>query len=225
MGFFALLGVSVLVLFSHSWTWFIFALSLCLFLFVQWRLASGDRGLWGRFKTQALFVGTTVGVGLLSDLMRTLLSPISSTASVVATARSSIGLPNPAYLLSGMQHAVNVTLGGVFASGLLIFLSVAGFFALLRLKSEISNFFIAWICVACVSILFAADDLVFNRFLFMWPWVVLSGFGLSGVVWFVCSRVGGFKGWRLWMIIVVLGFVFFVLLNGSLRYLFNINIW
>ena len=225
LGFSALLGVSVLVLFSHSWTWFIFALSLCLFLFMQWRLASRDRGLWGRFKTQALFVGTTVGVGLLSDLMRKLLSPVSSAASVVATVQSSIGLPNPAFLLSGMQHAVDVTLGGVFASGLLIFLSVAGFFVLLRIKSDVSGFFIAWICVACVSILFAADDFVFNRFLFMFPWVVLSGLGLAGVIWFVSSRVGGFKGWRLWMIIVVLGFVFLALLNGSVRYLFNINIW
>ena len=28
LGFFALLGVSVLILFSHSWTWFVFVLSL-----------------------------------------------------------------------------------------------------------------------------------------------------------------------------------------------------
>ncbi len=224
-GFFALLGVSVLVLFSHSWTWFVFALSLCLFLFMQWRVANHDRGLWGRFKTQALFVGATVGVGLFSDLMRRLLSADSSTASVVATAQSGIGLPNPAYLLSGMQHAVDITLGGVFASGLLVFLSVAGFFVLLRMKSEVSSLFVAWICVVCVSILFAADDFVFNRFLFLLPWVVLSGLGLSWVVQFVSLRVGGFKGWRLWVIVLVLGFVFLVLLNGSLRYLFNINIW
>ena len=32
LGFFRLLGVSVLVLFSHSWTWFVFALSLVMFL-------------------------------------------------------------------------------------------------------------------------------------------------------------------------------------------------
>jgi len=225
LGFFALLSLSVLVLFSHSWTWFIFALSLCLFLFLQWRLATHDRGLWGRFKMQALIVSSTVGVGLLGDLMRKLLSPVSSTASVLGTAQSSIGLPNPAFLLSGMQHAVDITLGGVFASGLLVFLGVAGFIVLLRIKSESSSFFIAWICVACVSILFAANDLVFNRFLFMLPWVVLSGLGLSSIVWFVGSRVGGFKGWRLWVVVLVLGFVFLVLLNGSLRYLFNINIW
>ena len=40
LGFFALLGVSVLVLFSHSWTWFVFALSLAMFLFLEWRLAA-----------------------------------------------------------------------------------------------------------------------------------------------------------------------------------------
>jgi hypothetical protein len=225
LGFFALLGVSVLVLYSHSWTWFVFAISLCLFLFMQWRLATRDRGLWGRFKMQAIFVGATVGVGLLSDLMRKLLSPASSTASVVATAQSSLGLPNPAYLVIGLGHAVNNILGGVFANGLLVFLSVAGFFVLLRFKSEVSSFFVAWICVSCMIILFAADDFVFNRFLFMLPWVVLSGLGLSCVVLFVSSRAGGFRGWRLWVILLVLGFVFLVLLNGSLRYIFNINVW
>ena len=225
LGFFALLVLSVLVLFSHSWTWFVFALSLGLFLFMQWRLATHDRGLWGRFKTQVLLVVATVGIGLLSDLMRRFLSPASSTASVVSTAQSAIGLPNPAYLLSGMQHAVDITLGGVFACGLLVFLSIAGFFVLLRLKSEVSSFFVAWICVVCVVILFAADDFVFNRFLFLLPWVVLSGLGLSWVVQVVSLRVGGFKGWRLWMIALVLGFVFLVLLNGGLRYLLNINIW
>ncbi len=224
-GFLSLLVVSILVLFSHSWTWFIFAVSLCLFLFLQWRSATRDRGLWTRFKTQALFVGASVGVGLLSDLMRKLLSPVSSTASVAATVQSSIGLPNPAFLLSGMRQAVEVTLGGVFGSGLLVFLSVVGFFVLLRFKSEVSSFFVAWICVGCVSILFAADDFVFNRFLFMLPWVVLSGLGLAGVVWFVCSKFGGFGGRRLWLIGVMLVFVFLMLLNGSLRYLFNINIW
>ena len=167
----------------------------------------------------------TVGVGLLSDLLRNVLYPISSTASVFGTAQSSLGLPSPAYLLSGLGHAVNITLGGVFSCGLLVFLSVVGFFVLLRVKSEVSGFFVAWVFVGSVSILFAADDFVFNRFLFMLPWVVLSGLGLSWVVLFVSSRVGGFRGGRLLVIWVVLGFVFLVLLNGSLRYLFNINVW
>ena len=83
--------------------------------------------------------------------------------------------------------------------------------------------------VACVSILFAAGDFVFNRALFMLPWVVLSGLGLAFVVRFVgfigLERFGGFRDWRLWVVLLVLAFVFLVLLNGSLRYLFNINIW
>ncbi len=225
LGFFAMLAVSVLVLFSHSWTWFIFELSLCLFLLIQWRYASRDRRLWDRFKTQAILIVATVGVGLLIDFVRNIISPISSTASVFATVLSSLSLPNPAYLLSGLERIVNITLGGVFASGLLVFLSICGFFVLLRAKSEVSGFFGAWISVLSASILFAADDFVFTRSLFMMPWVILSGLGLSWVVLFVHSRLGSFKGWRLWVIGAVLGFVFLVFLNESLRYLFNINIW
>ena len=70
LGFFALLGISVLVLFSHSWTWFVFALSLVMFLFLEWRLAVRNRGLWGRFKEKAILVVATVGVGFLVDLLR-----------------------------------------------------------------------------------------------------------------------------------------------------------
>jgi hypothetical protein len=116
-----------------------------------------------------------------------------------------------------------IFLGGVCQSALIAL--AFGFLVLLRFKSEVSSFFVAWICVACVTILFAADDFVFNRFLFMLPWVVLSGLGLFGVVSFVSSGEGGFRGWRLWVVALVLGFVFLVLLNGSLMYLFNINVW
>ncbi len=216
LGFFAMLSVSVLVLFSHSWTWFVFALSLCLFLFMQWRLATHDRGLYSQFKKQAILVVATIGVGLLCDLMRKLLSPASSTASVFVTAQSGLGLPNPAYLLSGLGHAVNITLGGVFSGGLLVFLSFVGFIVLLRIRSNVSNFFVSWICVACVSILFAANDFVFNRFLFILPWVILSGLGLYSVILLVSSRVEG-KGRRLWVLGVFLAFVFLVLLNGSIE--------
>lgn len=225
LGFFALLGVSVLILFSHSWTWFIFALSLVVFLFLEWRLAVCERGLWGRFKVKATFVGATVGVGLFCDLIRKILSPVSSTASVFITAQSSLGFPNGAYLLSGMRGNVDFALGGVFANQLLVFLSVVGFLFLLKFKSEVSNFFVSWVFVACVSILFAAQDLVFDRFLFLMPWVVLSSLGLFSVFRFVGSRFEGWKRWRVWIVMLVLVFVFLVLLNGSLRYLFNINIW
>ena len=222
-GFFALLGVSVLVLFSHSWTWFIFALSLAVFLFLEWHLAVRDRGLWGRFKLKAGYVGATVGVGLVCDLVRKLLSPVSSTASVIATAQSSLGLPNLAYLVSGLRNSVDFVLGGVFANQLLVFLCLVGFLFLFRFKSEVANFFVSWIFVACVTILFAAKDLVFDRFLFLLPWVILSSLGLFFVLQLGMTRLDGKKPWLVW----VFGWVFalFILLNISLRYVFNINIW
>ena len=194
LGFFALLGVSVLVLFSHSWTWFVFALSLVMFLFLEWRLAARNRGLWGRFKEKAVLVVATVGVGFLVDLLRRVLSPVSSSGSVLSTVQSSLGFPNPAYLLSGMSKAVDFVLGGVFANQLLVALAFVGFLVLLRFKSEVTNFFVAWVFVVCVSILFAGGDLVFNRALFMLPWVVLSGLGLAFVISFVGSK--SWSGWR-----------------------------
>jgi hypothetical protein len=228
LGFFGLLGVSVLVLFSHSWTWFVFAVSLAMFLFLEWKLAVHNRGLWARFRDKVVLVVATIGVGLLVDLFRKVLSPVSSSGSVVSTIHSSLGFPNPAYLLSGMSKAIGFVLGGVFANQLLVALAFVGFLVLLRFKSEVSNFFVAWMFVAFVSILFAAGDLVFNRALFMLPWVVLLGFGLAFVVSFVGSKVGqlrGFKDCRFWVVLLILGFVFLVLLNYALRYLFNINIW
>jgi hypothetical protein len=65
---------------------------------------------------------------------------------------------------------------------------------LLRSEFEVSGFFVVWICVISLSILFAADDFVFTRSLFMLPWVVLSGLGLSWVILFILGlgvlRVG-----------------------------------
>jgi len=225
LGFFALLGVSVLILFSHSWTWFIFALSLGAFVFLEWCLAVRDKSLWSRFKLKATFVGATVGVGLLCDFVRKMLSPVSSSASVFATAQSSLGLPNGAYLLNGLRDSVNFVLGGIFANQLLVFLSVFGFLFLLKFKSEVSNFFVSWIFVGCICILFASENFVFDRLLFFVPWVVLSSAGLYYIVILVNSRLGGRNCWRLGFALSVLVFVFLVLLNGSLRYLFNINIW
>ena len=225
LGVFVLLGVSGLVFFSHSWTWFFFALTLCMFLLLQWRLASRDRRFWKRFKIQALLIGATLLVGLLSDFVREFLSPGSSSASVLVTAQSSLSFPNATYLLNGLRESVNFVLGGVFANQLLMFLSVVGFLVLVRLKSEVSNFLVAWVFVGCVSILFAAKDLVFDRFLFLMPWVVLSSLGLFFVVGFVSSRIGRGVNWRLFMLILILSLIFLVLLNESLRFVFNINIW
>jgi hypothetical protein len=136
-----------------------------------------------------------------------------------------LGFPNAAYLLSGLRESIDFVLGGVFANQLLVFLSVVGFLVLVRFRSEVSNFLVAWVLVGCVSILFAARDFVFDRFLFLMPWVVLSSLGLFFVIGFVSSRVGGWKGWRLWVLILVLLLIFLVLINGSLRFIFNINIF
>jgi hypothetical protein len=223
LGFFGLLGVSVLVLLSHSWTWFVFAISLLVYLFVEWRLSDRDRDLWRRFKEKGILVGATVGVGFLVDLARSLLSSMSSSGSVLAAAHLGLGFPNLGFLLSGMQKTVDFALGGIFANGLLFTLSIVGFLVLVRLRSETSNFFVSWIFVASVSILFAAKDFIFDRFLFLMPWVVLSSLGLFSVLRFASNRFDGRL--RLFVCFVVLGFVFLLLMNSGLRYLFNINVW
>ena len=223
--FFALLGVSVLILFTHSWTWYIFASSLATFLLLEWRSAVHDKPLWSRFRLKTTLIASTIGVGLVCVLVRSLLSSVTPATSVLAAAQSNLGLPNEAYLLSGFRNTVDFVLGGVFANQLLVFLSVVGFLFLLKFKSEVSNFFISWIFVACAAILFASQNLFFDRFSFLMPWVVLSSLGLFSIVGFVGSRFGGWKGWRVGLVALVLVCVFLVFLNGSLRYLFNINIW
>ena len=129
-----MLSVSVLILLSHSWTWYIFAVSLFAFLFLEWRYAVRDKTLWHRFKEKSIFVGATVSVGLFVDLARSMFSPVSSSVSVLGTANSSLGFPNGGFLLSEMQKTVDFALGGVFANGLLVFLSFVGFLVLLRFR-------------------------------------------------------------------------------------------
>jgi hypothetical protein len=222
---FSLLSMSVLILFSHSWTWFIFALSLGVFLFLEGVRTIRNRSHWSTFKVEAIFVGLTIEVGLLSDLVRQMLSPVSATSSVLATVQSSLGFPNISYVMSGMKDTVSFILGGIFANQLLIALSIIGFLVLLKIKSSVSNFFVSWIFVACFSILFAAQNLVFDRFLFLLPWIVLSSLGLFTIVGYVCSHFAGTKSWRIAIAGLILVFVFLVLLNNDLRYLFNINIF
>ncbi len=221
---FGLLGASELILFTHSWTWFVFALSLGMFLFLEWRLAVKKTSLWSRFKLKAILIGATIVVGLLSDFARKMLFPMSSTTSVFQTVQTSLSYPNAGFLLNGLRQTVNFDLGGVFANQLLIFLMIVGFLFLLTFKSEISNLLTSWIFVASVSILFASANFVFDRFLFLMPSIILSALGLSFIVRFGCGFNGSKKRKYAVEALIVL-FVFLVLLNGSLRYLFNINIW
>jgi hypothetical protein len=221
---FALLVISELILFTHSWTWFVFALSLGMFLFLEWRSAVKKTSLGSRFKLKAIFVAATIVVGLLSDFARKMLFPMSSTTSVFQTVQTSLSYPNAVFLLNGLRQTVNFDLGGVFANQLLIFLMIVGFLFLSTFKSEISNLLTSWIFVASVSILFASADFVFDRFLFLMPSIILSALGLSFIVRFGCGFNGSKRQKYAVEALIVLS-VFLVLLNGSLRYLFNINIW
>ena len=221
LGFFSLLAISVGVLFSHSWTWFIFMLSLLLFLFLEWRVSTRGSGS-GRFKMMGVFVASTLAVGLLCDFSRGLLSSVSSSASTLGTAQSSLGLPNFGFLLNEMSNTVDFVLGGVFARMILLILAVVGLFVLLRFKTEISRFLISWFFVGCMSILFAAESFVFDRFLFLMPWVIFCVLGLFYIVQVFAGRVGRL---RFWFSLIFLTVFFLGLLNFSLSYIFNINIW
>jgi hypothetical protein len=219
-GLLSLLLVSVGVLFAHPWTWFIFALSLLVFLFLEWR-STVREGLSVRFKSMSVVVGVTVGVGFVCDLLRRVLSPVSSTASVLSTAGSSLGLPNFGYVFSGLEKSVDTILGGVYANSWLVILSIVGLLVLLRIKSSASRFFVAWVFVGCVSILFASQSVVFDRVLFLLPWVILSALGLFWGLGLVSRLVS--LGRLRFVVIVILGvLIFLVLSNYALRYVFNI---
>jgi len=222
LGVFGLLVLSVFVLFSHSWTWFLFVLSLVAFLFLEWRSTRQD----GSLKLKAVLIGGSIGVTLVCDFARSLLSSVSASASVLASVSSGFGFPNVFSLLSGLHESIYLSLGGVFANQLLILLTIMGFIVLLRHRSTMSNFLVSWVFVACVAILFASSDFVFYRALFLLPSAVLSGLGLSFVVRFFNGGLRNSNRFlRMGILILVLCFVFLVLLNGALRYVFNINVW
>jgi hypothetical protein len=218
----SLFGLSGLILFSHSWTWFIFALSLIAFLFLEWR--SSER--LKNFGFNAALVGGSITVGLISDFSRGLLSPISSSASVTATVMSTLGIPDPSYILRGMGDSVYFTLGGIYANSLFLFLMLIGFFVFLRIKSTIANFLLAWVFISSSPILFASASLVFDRTLFLLPSGIFAGLGLTFIVRFLAgTQFEVNKSAKIIRTLVVLGFVFLMLVNFALRYIFNINVW
>jgi hypothetical protein len=220
-GLLSLFCLSVLILFSHSWTWYIFALSLVGFLLLEWRDSKRARNL--RFTT--IVIGGSIGVGLLTDLTRNLLSPISSTASVYYTAHSSLSFPHPNYIFSGFQNTIDSTLGGVFSNQLLLLLSFAGLIVLLRYRSKISNLLLSWIVIACLPILFASANFVFDRSLFLIPFAILAGLGLSSIVGFFTYQFREMKkSVLLGVIFLIFSFVVLASLNFALRYIFNIII-
>ena len=220
---FVLLGISELILFTHSWTWFIFVLTLGMFLLLEWRVVAGKKELLDRFKSKGSLIGATVIVGLVSDFVRKLLSPVSSTASVLQTAQNGLSFPNIGFLWNGLRQTVSFDLGGVFANQLLVLLMIIGFLLLLSLKSEVSNLFVSWIFVASAAFVFASETFVFDRLLFIMPSVILAGLGLSYVVR-LAGKFTGSRTMKIGVQVLILTLVFVLLLNVSLRFVSNLII-
>ena len=161
--------VSLFILFSHSWTWYIFVFSLGAFLLLEWRKTVREPVFRKQFGWKMLTVGLTVIVGLVSDIMRTLLVSTSASISVFETVQSNLGVLNTTYLISNLKLTTNFYLGGVFSSGLFMLLFIVGFLFMLTFKSEMSNLLVSWFLVGCLAVLFASGELVFNRFMFLMP--------------------------------------------------------
>jgi hypothetical protein len=222
-GILALLGVSLLVLFSHSWTWYIFVFSLGAFLFLEWRMAVREPNLRQRLNWKVLVVGLTVIVGLICDLARKLLTSTSASTSVFETAQSSLGFPNTGYILGALKLTTNLYLGGVFANGVILALCIVGFLFMLTFKTEMSRILLSWFLVGCVAVLFASGEFVFNRFLFLMPSLVFSSLGLSFFVRVGVSSSKGTRAKKMFELLVVV-LVFLFLLNFGLRFASNLNI-
>jgi hypothetical protein len=224
LGVFGLLAVSLMVLLSHSWTWYIFAISLGAFLLLEWRTIAREHGSWQSFKWKVSVVGTTIAVGLVFDLVRSLLTSTSASASVFETAQSNMNLPNASYVLGGLKLTTNFYLGGVFANGPIILLSIVGFLFMLTFKSEMSRLLVSWFLVGCVSILFASSELVFNRFLFLMPTVVFSSLGLVFFIRFSIYNSKAQPAKKLGLELIAVAFVFLTLLNFGLHFVSNLNL-
>jgi hypothetical protein len=223
LGVFGLLGVSLLVLFSHSWTWYVLVLSLGAFLILEWRMVVRKGATWGRFKWKVSVVGASVVVGLVSDLVRNLLTATSASVSVLDTARMSLGFPSGEYVLSGLRLTTNFYLGGVFSEALLVFLFILGFLFMLSFKSEMSRLLVSWVFVASVLMLFASAETVFNRFLFLMPSAIFSGLGLSFLIRFGFLGFQGSRAKKLGFELLIVVLVFVFLLNFGLHYVSNMS--
>jgi hypothetical protein len=218
-----LVGASLLVLFSHSWTWYVFVVALAGFLLLEWRNTSKKPALIGPFKDKTIAFGLTVVVGLLADYVRTLSAGKSSAGAVVfETARSGLSLPNPDFILAGLNLTTNFYLGGVFSIAILIALGILGFLFMLTYRSASCRLMVSWFAVGCLAVLFASGEYVFNRFMFLMPLLFFSALGLSLLVRYAVSQAQGCR--RLLLEVFVVGLVFLVLANFALAYCSCINI-
>lgn len=218
-----LLGVSLLVLFSHSWTWYVFVISLVGFLLLEWRNTSKEPIKLRSFKNVLLTIALTVVVGLGADYTRTLLVSKSASGIVVfKTASSGLSLPNANVILNGLQVTTNSYLGGVFSSALLLGSSILGFLFLLTYRSASSRLLVSWFVVGCVAVIFASGEYVFNRFIFLMPSLIFSAIGLTVLVRSAISNKN--QRWRLFLELLIVGLVFMLLLNFAINYTSNVNI-
>ena len=162
---------------------------------------------------------------LRSNFVWDFASPVSTLNSVFATAKSGFGLPSLSYLVSGLSNSVFTVLGGVYTISLLLALSLIGFVILVRFHSSVSRFLVAWMFVCCASVVVAGSDFVFDRFLFLMPWGILSSLGLFSVQRVFHTQFARQGKKAMIPVWLAMFFVFVLLMNFSLHYIFNINIW
>ncbi|XES76078.1 MAG: hypothetical protein ACBZ72_07775 [Candidatus Bathyarchaeia archaeon] len=179
LGFSSLAAVAVLIVFAYPWAWFILALSMLAFLFMQWRLASSDAGLWTSFKTKLLLVFSSFLLSVIFDFFRRLLTVTSSVTIVYDTVARDLTFPNLSFLWNSLKVTADFYLGGAFGCVLIVFLSIVGFFVVLRSKSEMSSLLTSWVFVSSLAILFTGSEFAYHKFLFAMPLVVFSSLGLS----------------------------------------------
>ncbi len=218
-----LLGVSLLILFSHSWAWYVFVASLAAFLLLEWRNTVHEPTSRQPFKWRILAVALTVIVGLVADYARSLLASTSASLSFFETASSGLSLPNTAFILNGLQLTTNFYLGGVFSSAIILALCIVGFLFMLTYKSVVSRLLVSWFLIGCVAVLFASGEYVFNRFIFLMPTLTFSALGLT-----LIARVGAYTAGksrikRVFFELLIVGLILLLLINFALNYASNIS--
>jgi hypothetical protein len=108
-------------------------------------------------------------------------SNVGASASVI-TSSLSLSLLAPTNVYNGINSAIELWVGGLFANPLLLILAVAGMFALDPKKSKFDRFLIIWIAVPSI-ILFTLspenfETFVFHRILYLLPVQILAAIGL-----------------------------------------------
>lgn len=223
IGLFALMVVSVLILFTHPWMWFIFASSLVVFLFIQGVAAFKSPSLRSAFRLKFASIGGVLLVSVLCDFVRQLLVKTASVAYVYDTISVDLSVPSLGLLWSAMNVTVHSYLGGAFNFSILVFLSIVGFLLVLSRKSDFSDLLVSWVFIACLSVLLTNSEFAYHKFLFSMPLVVFSSLGIAWLIRLLMPN--GLKGrWQKVVFLLIFGAIFLVLLNIALRFVTNITI-